>query len=82
MSNHRHETTKKDRTPVSGTVLDGFKTKRQLAAELHVTPRTLQDWINCGIGPRITMIGRFPYIAPPDLKQWLESRRQPMKKIA
>lgn len=74
--------TKQDRTPRSGTVLDGFKTKSQLAAELGITQRALELWIARGIGPRATKLGKFVLFTPRDIQAWLDSRRQPLKKTA
>jgi hypothetical protein len=72
----------RERKPARGTILDGFWSKPQLAAELGVVPRTVDLWIAQGIGPQVTKAGRFPYFEKRGVMLWLESRRQPMRNVA
>jgi hypothetical protein len=80
--NPKHMQATRERAAVRGSALEEYIPQSQLAAELHVTVRTLQIWNSEGIGPPFTRIGRYPYYARSDVLAWLESRKQPAKKVA
>lgn len=84
--NKRNAAAAKTREPAeccepARSILDGYLTKDQLAAELHVTPRTLDIWNSRGLGPPRTNVGRVPYYALRAARVWLEGRQQLVKNV-
>lgn len=62
------------------SILAGYLTEAQLAAELGVGFRTVQRWRIEKIGPPVTFIGqsRDPHYRIAAVREWLLSREQPM----
>ena len=58
------------------TLLDEYLTREGLAAELHVTPRTISRYENEGDGLPSTTIGGRKYYHTGSVKQWLKNRER------
>jgi hypothetical protein len=52
-------------------ILSGYLTREALAPRLGVGPRTLQNWEVARVGPKVTKVGRIPYYAIDDVREWL-----------
>jgi predicted DNA-binding transcriptional regulator AlpA len=60
----------------SGALLAHFLTPEELAAQLGISPRTLNRWHALRRGPPRLMIGRKPYYRGSSVEKWLESRER------
>ena len=58
------------------SILGGYFTKRQLATELKVSPRTIDRWHLLRQGPPRTEIGRAILYRRDSVVAWLESRER------
>jgi hypothetical protein len=58
------------------SLLNDYAPEDQVAAELHVTKRTLQRWHAARIGPPRLIIARRPYYRREAVREWLRSREQ------
>lgn len=56
---------------------DELLTTQELAAELKVSPRTIQRWRAEGTGPPTVRAGRGVRYRRRDVNAWLERRDQP-----
>ncbi len=56
--------------------LADFVPRRQAAAELDISERTLDRWRRLGGGPPVTKIGRRVYYRWATLQAWLRAREQ------
>jgi hypothetical protein len=57
----------------TGGVLDGYVSERDLAEQLHMTPRTMQRWRCQRLGPPVTLIGRAVFYRVEGVRAWLAS---------
>jgi hypothetical protein len=55
-------------------LLDGWLTRAQLAAELGVSPDTLERWDRRRIGPPCARIGRATLYRAQAVREWLVAR--------
>jgi excisionase family DNA binding protein len=60
----------------SGTVLDDYLTREQLAEELGITTRTLGLWKARGEAPPATRVGARVYFHKDDVSAWLRKQRK------
>ena len=56
---------------MAGSVLEGYYSKAELAAELEVTERTLDRYNTLRIGPTRTRVGRQIFYAKDAVREWL-----------
>ncbi len=57
-------------------ILDEYYDDDELAAELEVSPRTIQRWDRLGEGPPITRVGRKKLRRHSTVREWLRAREQ------
>ena len=76
MSNAPSEPMPIDDESAQSALLDDYMDDDELAADLHVSPRTIQRWDRLGEGPPITRIGRKKLRRRPAARQWLLSRER------
>ena len=62
--------------PETQSILSGYMTVLQLAAELGNSPRTLDRWHRLKIGPPRVVIGRLVLYRIESVRTWLRSREQ------
>jgi predicted DNA-binding transcriptional regulator AlpA len=70
-------------TPCSSPVLAGFLRREELAAQLGISPRTIDRWQVSRMGPPRVHVGRTILYNIHSVRDWLQSREQhvsPMKK--
>jgi hypothetical protein len=60
-----------DKFPNHDSLLDGYVTEAQLAAEFRKNPRTLLRWRKLRIGPPFSMAGITPLYNIQKARQWL-----------
>lgn len=53
---------------------DRLLDKEELAAELKVSPRTIEKWAELGKGPRRLRVGKYVRYRAADVKTWLDSQ--------
>ena len=56
------------------SVLADYLTRSELAAQLDITVRTLQQWQKDRTGPPLTMIGQRTFYRVGAVRDWLEAR--------
>jgi excisionase family DNA binding protein len=57
-------------------ILSEFLTPDELAAELKISPRTLDRWVALGEAPAMTRIGRKRLYRRSSVRAWLLAREQ------
>ncbi|MSP75554.1 MAG: DNA-binding protein [Rhodospirillaceae bacterium] len=57
-------------------MLDGYWTDEQLAAELNISPRTLQRWDRLRCGPPVVKIGRQKLRPRDGVRAWLKANER------
>jgi excisionase family DNA binding protein len=62
--------------PKDGRLLDGWLTRQELAAQIGVSPDTLQRWANRRHGPPYVRIGRKVLYRTAAVQDWLVSRER------
>ena len=55
-------------------LLSDFLTRRKLAAELGLNPRTLDRWAVLGLGPPRTRVGRAVLYRRASVQKWLSAK--------
>jgi DNA-binding transcriptional MerR regulator len=63
-------------------LLSGYFTQQQVAAELKVSPRTVDRWRRLGEGPPITRLGRRLLYRKSSLEAWLCAREQQHRRVS
>ena len=63
------------------SLLDGYLSRLQLAADLGVDERTLDRWHRECIGPPRTLLGRHIYYRKETVAAWLRSRERSYVKM-
>ena len=58
------------------SILENHLPETEAAAEIHKTPRTLQNWRQRGQGPAWTRIGKTVYYSRDAILTWLKSQEQ------
>ena len=62
----------------SGSILSDYMSQLELARQLQITVRTLQNWQQLRTGPPVTIIGRKHYYRIKSVEDWLAAREIPM----
>ena len=57
-------------------IIDEYRTKEELAAELGKSPRTIERWVRLGIIPKPVRLGATPYFHVPTIQSWLAKQAQ------
>lgn len=55
-------------------ILDDYLTKADLAAQLDISPRTLERWARLRTGPAVTKVGVAVLYHRADLAEWLKAQ--------
>ena len=55
------------------TVLSGWLTRAELAAQLKLAVATLARWASAGTGPRFIRIGSRTYYREESVREWLDT---------
>ncbi|MFG6637149.1 helix-turn-helix transcriptional regulator [Sulfitobacter sp. 1A12126] len=55
------------------TVLSGWLTRAELAAQLKLAVDTLAKWASAGTGPRFIRIGSRTYYREESVREWLDT---------
>lgn len=65
---------------MSGETLPDLLDTKQVAALLRLTPRTIINWRNAGVGPAYIDVGRRIYYRPQDVARFLDKKTvQPVR---
>ena len=60
----------------NNSLLSGYLTEREMAAQLGISRRTLRQWRAVEAGPPRTIIGRKIYYRADAAADWLRSRQE------
>lgn len=59
--------------PPVDTVLSGWLTRAELAAQLRLAVDTLAKWASAGTGPKFIRIGSRTYYRRESVREWLDT---------
>jgi hypothetical protein len=76
------QNTSPDIPEAAPNVLEGYINKRELAAELCVSERTLDRWTRLRLGPPRTVIGRKILFSRQSVAAWLREREAANEQIS